>query len=256
VLVVRSVDTPPEPRRRLRRRRPRDADAATGQRRAPITTATVIGASAFESTAAADAWLDRVSSDGELAIDEIAVATAVINVAVDAQRAAALDPFAADVSSEHALAVRIGYGDGEQVADGRWRRAIEIPSGERRRRRAQVLRPQETIAAVLAGRERIQPSVGLVLHARADLDADRSARAALQLRVGLEALLAEGAGAASLTGEAATKQAADLSELERRRRATGDAANEALRGPLSDERRAEVAETLEVCERLLRRRRA
>ena len=253
---MRSLRAPPKPRRRLRRRRPRDADAAPGERQAPITTVTVIGASAFESTAAADAWLDRVSADGELAIDEIAEATALINAAVDAQRAAALDPFAADVSPEHALAVRIGYGDGEQVADGRWQRAVEIPGGERQRRRAQVVRPQETIAAVLAGRERIPPSVGLVLHARADLDAGRTAEAALQLRVGIEALLAEAAGAASATGAAAAKHAADLSELEHRRRATGDAANEALRGPLSDERRAEVAETLEVCERVLRRRRA
>ena len=51
-------------------------------------------------------------------------------------------------------------------------------------------------------------------------------------------------------------QEADLAALDERRKATGDAANEALQGPLSAERAAEVEETLAICERVLRRRAA
>lgn len=47
-----------------------------------------------------------------------------------------------------------------------------------------------------------------------------------------------------------------MTELDGRRKITGEAANEALQGPLRTERVAEVAETLAVCERVLRRRAA
>jgi hypothetical protein len=70
------------------------------------------------------------------------------------------------------------------------------------------------------------------------------------MRVALEALLAE------RDAFGAAGQADDLAALDERRRQTGEAANEALRGPLSPARRAEVAETLAICERLLRRRAA
>ena len=44
---------------------------------------------------------------------------------------------------------------------------------------------------MLGGRERVDVCETLLLRARADLDAGREREAALQLRVGLEALLAE-----------------------------------------------------------------
>ncbi len=93
----------------------------------------------------------------------------------------------------------------------------------------------------------------LLLRARADLDGERPREAALQLRVGLEALLAEVSpssapagkgGAAQIGAEQAARQVADLAELEGRRSATGEAANEALTGELTAERTAEVADTL------------
>ena len=74
--------------------------------------------------------------------------------------------------------------------------------------------------------------------------------AALQLRVGLEALLAE------REALAAPDQDEDLAALDERRAITGEAANEALAGELSDERAAEVTESLRLCERVLRRKRA
>ena len=60
-----------------------------------------------------------------------------------------------------------------------------------RRRRAELLRPQERVAEVLGGRGRVPACELLLIRARADLDAARTREAALQLRVGLEALLAE-----------------------------------------------------------------
>jgi hypothetical protein len=119
-----------------------------------------------------------------------------------------------------------------------------------RLRRAEALRPQERVAAVLGGREAVAACELLLLRARSDADADRGRETALQLRVGLEALLAE------RKALAAPGQDEDLAALEERRGITGEAANEALAGDLTEARAAEVAETLRLCERVLRRWRA
>ena len=113
-----------------------------------------------------------------------------------------------------------------------------------------MLRPQERVAGVLGGRDTVAACEVLVLRARSDLDAGRGREAALQLRVGLEALLAE------REVLAAPGQDEDLAVLAERRSITGQAANEALGGELGDGRMAEVTETLRLCERVLRRRRA
>ena len=62
----------------------------------------------------------------------------------------------------------------------------------------------------------------LLIRARADLDAGRTREAALQLRVGLEAMLAE------REALAAPDQDQDFATLDERRQITGEAANEAL----------------------------
>jgi hypothetical protein len=148
------------------------------------------------------------------------------------------------------LAVRVGYGDGDALVDGRYDDALELPRDVGRRSRAAALRPQERMAALLGARERPLACEELILRARADLDGGRVREATLQARVGLEALLAE------RETVAAPGQDEDLAALDSRRKITGEAANEALRGELSPERSAEIAETLAVCERVLRRRAA
>jgi hypothetical protein len=173
----------------------------------------------------------------------------LINAAVQAQRTATLDPFLADVSAQHALAVRIGFGDGEALADGRYERAIDLPGAERRPR-TEALAPQETIAAVLGGRRPLDACTGALLRARADLDAGRHRDAALQTRIGLAALLAD------RDQFGAPNQAEDLAVLEGRAAAVKSTAEEALRGGLATDRVAELAQTLKLCERVLRRRRA
>jgi hypothetical protein len=254
VLVVRTRDAPQPPRRRLRRARPKPVEPAPDTATVPLTTLTVVRSEPFSDAEEAANWLAALRSEPEALDAEVDAALVVINRAVHAHRSAALDPAMADASADHALAVRVGYGDGERLVDGRFEEAIAPPRASRPGR-GEVLVPQERVAEVLGGRETVPACEALLLRARADLDAERVREAALQLRVGLEALLAELADAA-LAPEAEARQIADLATLEDRKRITGEAANEALAGELADARAEEVEETLRVCERVLRRKRA
>jgi hypothetical protein len=249
VLVVRIAGAPEPPRRRIGRAKPKRADPEAAVPTVPLTTLTAIRPRPLGDQTTAERWLRALRDNPEAIAAELADALGFVNGAVHAQRTAVLDPGLADVAAEHALAVRIGFGGGEQLAEGRFTEALEVPRSARRRR-GEMLRPQERVAAVLAGRETVAVCELLVLRARSDLDAGRGREAALQLRVGLEALLAE------RDSLAAPGQDEDLAALEERRRITGEAANEALRGELGDGRAAEVAETLRLCERVLRRQRA
>jgi hypothetical protein len=250
VLVVAVAGAPPPARRRLRRAKPRDSDPDPSPPTVPLTTLTVVRPEPLGNADAAREWLQDLRAEPEAVEAEVSAALAVVNRAVHAHRSAAMDPAIPDVSPEAALALRIGFGVGDEMADGRFESAVEIPRSERRQRRAEALRPQERVAAVLGGRETVPSCEPLLLRARGDLDSGRVREAALQLRVGLEALLAE-RDAFSAAG-----QSEDLGALDDRRRITGEAANEALRGELDDERTAEMIETLRLCERVVRRQRA
>ena len=87
----------------------------------------------------------------------------------------------------------IGYGAGEEVADGPLTRGARAAGAARARgaRRSAALRPQERLAALLSGRDAALACEELALRARGDLDAGRSREAALGLRPALEAALAE-----------------------------------------------------------------
>jgi hypothetical protein len=247
VLVIEVLDEPPAPRRRLRRARPKDSDPDAVSERPPLTRLTVIRPQALGERDAARAWLAEIRDDDDAIRAELGEALEFVNLAISAQRVSSLDPHLPDVSAERALVVRIGFGTGDEVADGLFTEAIDVPRATRRRR-LETLRPQERIAAVLGGRELLRPAAELLLRARADLDAGRVREAALQLRVGLEALLAEPRDAAPAA------EAQDLGVLDERRAITGEAAGDALAGDLSEARAGEVAETLRLCERVLRRR--
>jgi hypothetical protein len=253
VLVVETLAAPPLPGRR--RRRPQAAEADETPPGLPLSRATAVRvAEPFSSEEEAERWL-VASVDSEEAVDAlVAEGIALVNRALFAQGAAAADPHVRELTELEASAVRIGYGSGEEVAAGRYTAAryvdVQATGGSRRSRRADELRPQERVAAVLGGRERINACEALLLRARADLDAGRNREAALQLRVGLEALLVELAGALADPGHTE-----DMGALEAHRDATGAAANTALRGELSANEAAAVRETLEICERVLRRRR-
>jgi hypothetical protein len=249
VLVVNVADAPPPPRRRLGRAKPKDADPEAAEATVSRTTLTVIRPEALGEADEAEAWLAALRADPDALAAEIADALTLVNLAVHAHRAATLDPALADVAAGTALAVRVGFGSGEDLADGRYTRAIDVPYSERRRR-SELLRPQERVAEVLGRRSSVAACELLLIRARSDLDAGRVREAALQVRVGLEALLAD------REALAAPDQDQDFAALDERQAMTGEAANEALAGELSDERAAEVTETLRIAERVLCRKRA
>ncbi len=247
VVVVQTLDAAPS--RRRRRRRSRRADPGNSPPQVPLTRLTAIAPEGSDRSEL-EARLRRLARDAEAAEAAIADALGTINRLMRAHRIATQDPYGHEIARRAALAVRVGFGTGDGLADGRWEEAIEVPPPIRRERRAGALRPQERLAAVLAGREPIDVCEPLLLRARADLDAKRPREAALQLRAGLEALLAE------LPGRAGPDQEPDLEALRNRRDATVAAANAALRGDLGAEQTRELAETLGISERILRRRQA
>jgi hypothetical protein len=238
VLVLQRLGAPPIGERRRRRGRPTPAEPEPGP--LSLTRATIIRASSsFESQAEAARWLDE-TGESEDTVEALAgEAIAALNQALHAQAVAAADPYGRQLTPEQAERVLLAYGSGEEAADSRFTDARQIDltprTASRRRQREEELRPQERVAAILRGREHLDACETLLLRARADLDAGRDREAALQLRVGLEALLAEFDGAVD-----DPDHQRDMATLRERQAA---------------EQRAQIEETLSICERVLRRRR-
>jgi hypothetical protein len=252
VLVVQTIAAPPRPSRR--RRRPRGSQAAAPPPELPLARATAIRAfEPYDDPEEAAVWL-ATATVSEAAIDAaVEAGTVLLNEALHAQAVAAADPHVATLAPERAVAVRLGYGSGEQIADGAFSEAREVDvaaAGSPRRRRQEELRPQERVAAILRGREAFAACEPLLLRSRADLDAGRHREAALQLRIGIAALLAE-LGTVLDHDDHRT----DVAALEEEQAAVQVAADQALAGDLSPEAEATVGESLETAERILRRRR-
>ncbi len=254
VLVLRQTGAPIASGRRRRRSRAveADGDAAT----VTVTRVTAIRAfSPFASEEEAARWLDEACEAEDTVEVLVGEGLSLLNRALHAQAVASGTPSSRhELAAEQAERVLLGYGSGEETADSRFTEAREADlaprRSSRRRRREEELRPQERVAAVLRGRESLDACETLLLRARADLDAGRNREAALQLRVGLEALLAEMKGALADPGHEE-----DMATLQSRRAEAGDAANVALRGDLSPAQQANVQALLEISERILRRRR-
>ena len=190
VLVLRTLGAARAGTRR-RRGRAKALEADPSPTPLPLTRATFIRASPLDGEEAAADWLESVCADRNLWAPLTAEATAQINRALHAHRTATGDPHLADVDPARAVAVRFGYGSGDEVADGRWQAARELTERDRLKlpgRDLEALRPQERIAAVLAGREVVGPHEELIVRARGDLDAGRAPTAALGLHAGLEAM--------------------------------------------------------------------
>ena len=242
VLVLATLGAA-ERRRRLQKKSPQ---APPEPEPTPVTTGrvTVVDVGdALTDEAAARAWLDR---GGE---DELAAGLAVINRALHAFRVVTADPYVHEIGREQALVARIGYGAGDEVADGLWSDARELSAAHGRRRRSVILHPQARLAAALGGHQRVLACEELTLRARTDIDHDRDREAALQLLVALDAALAElplDPHAASLADR--------LAELRSRREAVAAAAQKALAGSLDDPSRQLVADTLGRVEAALRAR--
>ena len=210
-----------------------------------MTRATVIVRAGAGGRGGAEAWLAATS---EATVRD---ALAVLNRALHARRIAAADPLGVEVGPSSALVTRVGYGDGEEVADGLWTVARELPAGPARVRREAALRPQERFAALLSGRDVALACELLALRARADLDHGREREAALQLEAALGVARAELAGWRELDG-----MAARLQELEALAGGVGAAAGAARAGGFDAAGRDVVAHALGRLEAALRARTA
>jgi hypothetical protein len=252
VLAIETLGAPPPPRRR--RRRPKEAEAASDPAPLALTRITAIRANEpFDSEAGAAEWLEEAAGSEDSIDAVVGEGLDLLNRALHAQAVASADPLGTELRASAAVSIRVGHGSGKEVAAGRFAaaREVDVRAGSSpRRRRDEELRPQERIAAILGARERIDACETLILRARADLDAGRYREAALQLRVALEALLIELDGALAEPGHDE-----DMGELGTRRKEAGEAANAALRGELDVEQEHQVTELVELCERVLRRRR-
>jgi hypothetical protein len=253
VLVIETLGAPPPARRR--RKRPRNAEIGEPPPELPVARATVVLAfNELEDERAASAWLQETSGD-EATIDQL-VEQGIdeLNQALHTHAVASGDPYPQTVTPARAVAVRIGYGSGEALADGAFTAAHQVDPGlgpaSRRLQRDEELRPQQRLAAVLGGREQLDACETLLLRARADLDAGRNREASLQLRVGLEALLVELKGALSDEGHEE-----DMATLGSRRHEAGHLANAAIQGSLDATQLHALQEIQALCERVLRRRR-
>jgi hypothetical protein len=253
VLVIETLGAPPPARRR--RKRPRGAEIGEPPPELPVARVTVVLAfNDFEDESTAAAWLSQATASEETIDQLVEQGITELNQALHTQSVASGDPYPQTVTPARAVVIRIGFGSGQALADGAFTSAHQVDPGlgpiSRRRQRDEELRPQQRLAAVLGGREQLDSCETLLLRARADLDAGRNREAALQLRVGLEALLLELKGALRDDGHEE-----DMGALGTRRHETGELANAALQGNLSSEQLQTLTELLATSERVLRRRR-
>jgi hypothetical protein len=185
-----------------RRARPR----VTTPDPAPVATAraTIVDPVSLSAERQAKAWLGEIDAERETD-----AAVAVLNRVLFAHRIASADPHTHEVSPAHALVIRAGWGEGEQVADGRWLHARELPwaPSSRARRGVSALRPQERLAELLGARGEELLCEELALRARLDLDHGRLPHAAIELDGALSAALTE------LGGEAQPGLAPRVAEL-------------------------------------------
>jgi hypothetical protein len=240
VVVIATLGAPE--RRRLASRRSRPAEPEPDPAPVATTRATAVETEALDD---AEAWLRRI----DLA-RTAAEALGVLNRLVHSHRIATANPYVHELSMSDAIAVRVGYGDGERVADGRWSVARELPATAARRvKRSAALQPQERLAALLGARDRALATEEFALRARLDLDHGRPLAAALGVRLALESALVELPASGAEAGLAER-----LRELHELRDPIIAAANAGLVGPLTAEQAETVEHTLRRVEAALRAR--
>jgi hypothetical protein len=163
-----------------------------------------------------------------------------------AHRLAAADPLAGSFDRRQAQSSRLGYGPGDELANGRLRDARELPWQAPDRPRRRMMAPEGRLAALLTGQDRPLVAEELALRARLDLDLSLSRAAALQVLIALDASIAE---------LSADDRLADrLARLRADREPVAAAAQAALAGEPSAEQLAAVTEALQRIEAALRAR--
>ena len=182
-----------------------------------ICRVTVVDASPLADEDEAKQWLVQMR-DRDRAESLLADSLRHANRIVQAHRVAALDPYESELAAASAHRIRLGYGTGEEVADGLWSAARQVHPDSTRRRSA--LDPDRAMAETLSGRRPRHDSDDLMLRARLDLDQGRAGQALLQARAAAQAFKTEGADLSDawleqLSGESADGVEAVVSEMER-----------------------------------------
>lgn len=237
---------------------------------APVATAraTIVDPISVSAERQARAWLDDLDSERAAS-----AAVAVLNRLLHSHRIASADPYIHEVTTAQALVIRAGWGEGEQVAYGRWLHACELPwrattrrrsgaqppeavvrpGGKRRLLRADssaALRPEERLAELLGARGPILLCEELALRARLDLDQGRASHAAVELDRALAAALPE------LRAEGRQDLSLRLAELEQLRTGVALQAQAAMPGGTGAPEEDVVRHALERLEAALRARTA
>lgn len=241
VLVIGIVDAKGASRRALRKK-VELAEPGEAPEEVSLLLATFVkGTSPMRDERQAKSRLEAVSIDPEAQQARIEESLAVLNRAIRAYRAGAHDPYVVEVSRRNARTIRMGYGDSDDVANNRWRRAIEVPRPNApRAKRVDRLRPSETTARVMSGRSEVLESEELLLRCMADLDHGRTRAAAMQAYGALELLRHElpDPQYANMGDHAGSAQSERAQKV----------ASAATRGPLGPDELAELDELIEFAE--------
>jgi hypothetical protein len=182
VLIVQELDAPKPQRRGRRRARPVEPGEPE---QVPVTRVTVTGVT-LDGPGEGSAWLKETIGNRERGAALLRDATRIVNRALSALRAEARDPLVQEIGATRALAIRLGHGTGDELAEGRWTEAMQLPVP--RRGRLDGVEPQSRVAAVLAGRDEVHPAETLMLRARLDAQQGREAEARYGLRAARAAL--------------------------------------------------------------------
>jgi hypothetical protein len=188
VLVVGVVAAPASPTRLLRKARQAERNAPPAE--VPLSLVTFVkGTEPLSNQREAARRLDAIRiSEGEQQ-RWVREGLGVLNLAIRAYRTGAPDPYAMEVTRRDARRVRIGYGTTEEVQDGLWQDAVELPPPLRSRmKRIERLRPAEAVAVVLSGEGQVLEAEDLLLRALVDLDQGRTRAAAYQAAAAIRLL--------------------------------------------------------------------
>lgn len=212
----------------------------------PLSLATLIKATLMvDGKRDAQSLIKRIADDEAERDAWVEDAVATLNYAIRAYRLVAADPYVIEVSRLDAREIRLGYGTGDDVVNGRWASAFGLPPPETPRlARGERLRPSEGVAAIVGGRVGMLDAEDLALRALLDLEVGATRRAALETRSALEMLVAE-LGDAPMPKEASR----DYTALTREAGPFAERVPSVLNGDLDE---PELAQELRsICERVL-----
>lgn len=219
-----------------------------------IAVVTVIRADQpFSDENEADGWL-RTMDESRITGEVLDDAIATLDRVRAADAASSGIPFGTPTEIASILAARIGYGDGDQVASGRFLAAVEIDArggtGEKKREKLARNGPLARTAAVLGGREPATACEVAIPRIRFDLANGNSAAARLAIAGAVGATISELEFAVEDEGHDQ-----DLDRLEELVPGLQGVSGRAAEGTVQDGDLVLLEEALKVAERVIRRRR-